>query len=74
MSVGVYVEHVVRGTYESCAVFTEGGLQVRHLLKVVDESWSHLTLQQRVGTEEICYHLILADQSVSERDICEEVF
>lgn len=49
-------------------MFTEGRLQIVHLLKVVNESWSHLTLEQRVGPEEIRDHLILADQSVSEED------
>lgn len=48
-------------------MFTEGGLQVCHLLEVVDESWSHLTLEQWVSPKEICYHFIFTDQSISER-------
>lgn len=48
-------------------MFTEGGLQVRHLLEVVDETWTHFTLEQWVGPQEVCDHLSLADQSISER-------
>lgn len=49
-------------------MFTEGGLQVCHLLEVVDETWTHLTLQW-VSPKEIRYHLILTDQSISEREV-----
>lgn len=55
-------------TYKSGTVFTEGGLQVRHLLKVVNEAWTQFTLQQRVGPQEVGHHLILADQPVSVTD------
>jgi len=45
-------------------VFAEGGLQVGHLLEVVDEAGTHLALEQRVGPEEVRHHLILTDQPV----------
>lgn len=57
----------LKGTHKSSAVFTESGLQVCHLLEVMDETWSHLTLEQWVSPQEIRYHLILTDQSISER-------
>lgn len=60
-------EQESRDTHKSSTVFTESGLQVRHLLEAVDESWSHLTLQQGVSPKEICYHLILTNQPVSDR-------
>lgn len=47
-------------------MFTKGGLQVSHLLEIVDESWSHFTLYW-VSTKKIGHHFILADQSVSKR-------
>lgn len=48
-------------------MFTEGGLQICHLLEVVDETRTHLTLEQGVSPKEIRYHLIFTDQPISER-------
>lgn len=45
-------------------MFAEGGLQVGHLLEVVDEAGTHLALEQRVGPEEVRHHLVLTDQPV----------
>ena len=45
-------------------MFTEGGLQVGHLLEVVDEPRPHFTLQHRVSAKKIRHHLILTDQAI----------
>ena len=47
-------------------MFAEGWLQVCHFLEVVNEARPHLTLEQGVGPQEICHHLILTDQTVPE--------
>lgn len=31
-------------TYKSCTVFTEGRLEIIHLLKIMDKSWSHFAV------------------------------
>lgn len=67
MGVRREVQGDVGDTHKSSTMFTEGGLQVGHLLEAVDESRSHLTLEEGVSPEEIRNHLILTDQSVSGR-------